>query len=168
MSEAVYQENILALAAREDGGGVLPAPTASVKKSNPLCGDEILLTAQIDDGRIVALAHRTRGCLLCRAAAARFWLWREETKPDSRALLDFAARAQKMFSRNDNGGDGGGKRRRDNRRRIANVRAGCRASESPRLRVVAVLGGDGFGGFARARVGSIICVKAIRRATNCR
>ena len=100
MSEAVYQENILALAAREDGGGVLPAPTASVKKSNPLCGDEILLTARIDDGRIVALAHRTRGCLLCRAAAARFWLWREETKPDSRALLDFAARAQKMFSRN--------------------------------------------------------------------
>ena len=100
MSEAVYQENILALAAREDGGGVLPAPTASVKKSNPLCGDEILLTAQIDDGRIVALAHRTRGCLLCRAAAARFWLWREETKPDSRTLLDFAARAQKMFSRN--------------------------------------------------------------------
>ena len=100
MSEAVYQENILALAAREDGGGVLPAPTASVKKSNPLCGDEILLTAQIDGGRIIALAHRTRGCLLCRAAAARFWLWREETKPDSRALLDFAARAQKMFSRN--------------------------------------------------------------------
>ena len=100
MSEAVYQENILALAAREDGGGVLPAPTASVKKSNPLCGDEILLTARIDGGRIVALAHRTRGCLLCRAAAARFWLWREETKPDSRALLDFAARAQKMFSRN--------------------------------------------------------------------
>ena len=100
MSEAVYQENILALAAREDGGGVLPAPTASVKKSNPLCGDEILLTARIDDGRIIALAHRTRGCLLCRAAAARFWLWREETKPDSRALLDFAARAQKMFSRN--------------------------------------------------------------------
>ena len=100
MSEAVYQENILALAAREDGGGVLSAPTASVKKSNPLCGDEILLTAQIDDGRIVALAHRTRGCLLCRAAAARFWLWREETKPDARALLDFAAQAQKMFSRN--------------------------------------------------------------------
>ena len=99
MSEAVYQENILALAAREDGGGVLSAPTASVKKSNPLCGDEILLTAQIDGGRIIALAHRTRGCLLCRAAAARFWLWREETKPDSRALLDFAARAQKMFSR---------------------------------------------------------------------
>ena len=99
MSEAVYQENILALAAREDGGGVLPAPTASVKKSNPLCGDEILLTARIDDGRIIALAHRTRGCLLCRAAAARFWLWREETKPDSRALLDFAARAEKMFSR---------------------------------------------------------------------
>ena len=99
MSEAVYQENILALAAREDGSGVLSAPTASVKKSNPLCGDEILLTARIDDGRIVALAHRTRGCLLCRAAAARFWLWREETKPDSRALLDFAARAQKMFSR---------------------------------------------------------------------
>ena len=99
MSEAVYQEQILALAAREDGGGVLPAPTASVKKSNPLCGDEILLTARIDDGRIIALAHRTRGCLLCRAAAARFWLWREETKPDSRALLDFAARAQKMFSR---------------------------------------------------------------------
>ena len=100
MSEAVYQENILALAAREDGGGVLPAPTASVKKSNPLCGDEILLTAQIDGGRIIALAHRTRGCLLCRAAAACFWLWREETKPDSRALLDFVTRAQKMFSRN--------------------------------------------------------------------
>ena len=147
MSEAVYQENILALAAREDGGGVLPAPTASVKKSNPLCGDEILLTAQIDDGRIIALAHRTRGCLLCRAAAARFWLWREETKPDSRALLDFAARAQKMFSRG--AATAAENRRRDNRRRIANVRAGCRASESPRLRVVAVLGGDGFGGFAR-------------------
>ena len=166
MSEAVYQENILALAAREDGGGVLPAPTASIKKSNPLCGDEILLTAQIDDGRIIALAHRTTRLFVVPRGGGAFLAVAGRDKARRARVARFrGASAKNVLSQRN---DGGGKKRRDNRQRIANVRAGYRASESPRLRVIAVLGGDGFGGFARARVGSIICVRAIRRATNCR
>ena len=70
MSDALYQQALKDLAQSADGAGRLNAPDASVRLDNPLCGDRITLDLTVEDGRIAALAHETKGCLLCRAAAA--------------------------------------------------------------------------------------------------
>ena len=66
----IYQQAIKTLAAEAAGHGTLDSPTAEVFLDNPLCGDCIKLQVSVQDGRITALAHQVKGCLLCRAAAA--------------------------------------------------------------------------------------------------
>lgn len=68
--DALYQETIKALARDAHGAGSLPAPDGSTEIDNPLCGDRVRIEITRDAGRISALAHKTRGCLLCRASAA--------------------------------------------------------------------------------------------------
>lgn len=70
ISEELYQEAIFARAKRASGAGTLEAPDASVTLNNPVCGDRISLDIRLEDGRIGAVAHRVRGCLLCEAAAS--------------------------------------------------------------------------------------------------
>ena len=70
MSEVVYQEALLRLAASADGAGRLPGPDVSARRDNPLCGDEVTLDLRLRDGRVREVGHQVRGCLLCRAAAA--------------------------------------------------------------------------------------------------
>jgi NifU-like protein involved in Fe-S cluster formation len=67
MSEDIYQQAIKDLAAR--GSERLHAPDASASLDNPLCGDKITLDVTLADGRVTALGHVTKGCLLCKAAA---------------------------------------------------------------------------------------------------
>lgn len=66
----LYNERILALARSHQGAGTLAPPRVRVSLDNPLCGDRISLDVRLEHGRIVALAHQTRGCLLTEAAAA--------------------------------------------------------------------------------------------------
>ena len=68
MSEDVYQQAIKDLAAV--AAGRLDAPDTSVTLDNPLCGDTVVLDLRLADGRIAALGHNVKGCLLCKAAAA--------------------------------------------------------------------------------------------------
>jgi nitrogen fixation NifU-like protein len=70
VSEAIYQEALLRLAASAEGAGRLTEPDASAHRDNPLCGDEVTLDLRLRGGRVEAVGHRVRGCLLCRAAAA--------------------------------------------------------------------------------------------------
>lgn len=71
MSDALYQERIVALAKAKTGAGRLAAPTKSVRRDNPLCGDRVMLDVTLDGaGRIAEIAHQVRGCLLCQASAA--------------------------------------------------------------------------------------------------
>lgn len=71
MSEQLYQERILALAKAKTGAGKLAAPTKSVRKDNPLCGDRVTIEVRLDgQGKIAEIAHQVRGCLLCQASAA--------------------------------------------------------------------------------------------------
>ncbi|MBF0374408.1 MAG: iron-sulfur cluster assembly scaffold protein [Alphaproteobacteria bacterium] len=70
MNSALYNEDIKALARARIGAGRLDSPTAQGFADNPFCGDRIELDIEVTDGRITALAHRTRGCLLCEAAAS--------------------------------------------------------------------------------------------------
>lgn len=68
--EALYQEAIKDYARADHGHGRLDAGSAAVRLDNPLCGDRISLQVRLDAGRVVAIGHETRGCLLCRAAAS--------------------------------------------------------------------------------------------------
>ncbi len=72
MSEGLdlYQDAIKQMAAAGHGQGQLEAPGGEATLDNPLCGDRVRMQVAVADGRIAALAHETRGCLLCRAAAS--------------------------------------------------------------------------------------------------
>lgn len=70
MSGDVYHDALVALARAATGAGRIPSPAASATRDNPLCGDRVTFDVQVAGGRIGALAHRVRGCLLCQASAA--------------------------------------------------------------------------------------------------
>lgn len=69
-AEGLYQDAIKRFAQAAHGHGQLAAATAEAKLDNPLCGDRVRLQVAVVSDRIAAIAHQTRGCLLCRAAAA--------------------------------------------------------------------------------------------------
>jgi len=68
--DALYHDALVRLAREAAGAGRLAAPSAAVERDNPLCGDRITVEVRIEAGRLAALAHRVRGCLLCQAAAS--------------------------------------------------------------------------------------------------
>jgi nitrogen fixation protein NifU and related proteins len=70
MRDDLYHQAILDLAREATGHGRLPAPQVSIRVDNPLCGDRVTLDLDLQDGRVSALGHQVRGCLLCQAAAA--------------------------------------------------------------------------------------------------
>lgn len=71
MTDALYQERIVALAKARTGAGRLDRPTGSARRDNPLCGDRVTMDVRLDgNSRIVEVAHQVRGCLLCQAAAS--------------------------------------------------------------------------------------------------
>jgi nitrogen fixation NifU-like protein len=70
MKDELYHQAILELARKARQAARLEAPQASVTIDNPLCGDRITLDLTLSDGRIDAIGHKVRGCLLCQASAA--------------------------------------------------------------------------------------------------
>ncbi|MBM3621335.1 MAG: iron-sulfur cluster assembly scaffold protein [Alphaproteobacteria bacterium] len=71
MSQALYQDRIVALAKSKTGAGTLAAPSAKAVRDNPLCGDRVTMEIRLDEhGRIAELAHKVRGCALCEASAS--------------------------------------------------------------------------------------------------
>lgn len=70
MSDDLYQQALLDLAKAAHGAGVLPSSDGSALRDSPLCGDRVRMQVALEAGRIKALAHDAKGCLLCRAAAS--------------------------------------------------------------------------------------------------
>ena len=71
MNDDLYQRAIVDLARDASRAGTLDPAGASVTRDNPLCGDRVTMTASLAaDGTVAEIRHRTRGCLLCEAAAA--------------------------------------------------------------------------------------------------
>jgi nitrogen fixation protein NifU and related proteins len=70
MSEALYHAALVERARAGFGKGRLPQPSASATVDNPLCGDRVTLDLVVEDGKLAAIGHQVRGCLLCEAAAA--------------------------------------------------------------------------------------------------
>lgn len=70
MSDPLYRQDLLRLAADATGAGRLEAPDASATAHNPACGDKVTVEVTLKDGRIAQLAHQTQACVLTQASAA--------------------------------------------------------------------------------------------------
>jgi nitrogen fixation NifU-like protein len=70
MSDDLYQQALLDLARAAHGAGALPSPDGSALRDSPLCGDRVRMQVALDAGRVRAIAHDVKGCLLCQAAAS--------------------------------------------------------------------------------------------------
>lgn len=70
MPDDIYQKAIMAKAREAAGAGKLNHPDAEATVDNPVCGDRVTMEIRVSEGRISAVAHKVRGCLLCEAAAS--------------------------------------------------------------------------------------------------
>jgi nitrogen fixation NifU-like protein len=68
--EDLYNEALVRLAREHAGAGQLEGPAGSAMLDSPLCGDRVVVEVRLAGGRIEALAHRVRGCVLCQASAS--------------------------------------------------------------------------------------------------
>lgn len=68
-AEDIYHEALVRLSREATGAGKLQAPEGSAVVDNPLCGDRVTMEVRLEGGRVAALAHEVRGCLLCQASA---------------------------------------------------------------------------------------------------
>ena len=66
----LYQEVILDHYRNPRCAGEVELPTHSAFANNPLCGDEILITARVTDGVLEEIRHRSIGCAICVASAS--------------------------------------------------------------------------------------------------
>jgi nitrogen fixation NifU-like protein len=70
MSADLYQQALVELARAAHGAGTLAAPDGSALRDSPLCGDRVRMQVALENGRLTAIAHDVKGCVLCRAAAS--------------------------------------------------------------------------------------------------
>lgn len=70
MSDPLYKKALLRLAADATGAGRLTVPCRSGSAHNPVCGDKVTVDVAIEGGRITALAHDTKACVLTQASAS--------------------------------------------------------------------------------------------------
>jgi len=69
--ESLYQQAILAHAKAAVGAGKLDSPQGRATVDNPVCGDRVTVEVSLDDaGRVAAVGHTVRGCVLCAATAS--------------------------------------------------------------------------------------------------
>lgn len=71
MTNALYNRDILRLAASIPHQGRLAQPQASVEKSSPICGSRVTVDVVLDgEGRVTELGQEVRACALGQASAA--------------------------------------------------------------------------------------------------
>lgn len=68
---ALYNRDILRLAASIPNLGRLDRPQASVEKSSPVCGSRVVVDLVLDrEGRVTAVGQEVKACALGQASAA--------------------------------------------------------------------------------------------------
>lgn len=70
MSDLPYSIDVLRLAAEATAAGRLAEPCTSGTEQNPVCGDRCTIDLRLTGGRITAVAHETKACILTQAAAS--------------------------------------------------------------------------------------------------
>ena len=73
--QSIYQDQLLALArrVRDNSSNGLSAPTHIAEVNNPVCGDRVLSTIEVEKNIIIATHAEVKGCALCEAGAG-LWL----------------------------------------------------------------------------------------------
>ena len=70
MNDALYQDEIVALARTGRALPRLDAPTVTARVDNPVCGDRITVDLTIENGTVTAVGAKVQGCALCQASVA--------------------------------------------------------------------------------------------------
>jgi len=70
VSDPLYRMELLRLAAEAHGAGRLASPSATGTAFNPACGDKVIFDLVCVDGRVAAMAHDTKACVLAQASAS--------------------------------------------------------------------------------------------------
>lgn len=70
MSDALYQDEIVALARTGRALPRLEAPTVTARVDNPVCGDRITVDLTVKNGTVTAVGAKVQGCALCQASIA--------------------------------------------------------------------------------------------------
>lgn len=70
MTDLLYREIILEHWAHPQNYGTLDHPDIDVTQVNPLCGDQIHITARIKDHKIAAISFTSTGCAISTASAS--------------------------------------------------------------------------------------------------
>lgn len=70
MSDPLYKQPLLRLAADCAGAGRLAAPHCTGSAHNPACGDKVTVDLVLEDGRITGIALETKACVLTQASAS--------------------------------------------------------------------------------------------------
>lgn len=70
MSDALYQDEILALAREGRALPRLEGATVTARVDNPVCGDRVTVDLALEDGTVTAVGSKVQGCALCQAAVA--------------------------------------------------------------------------------------------------
>lgn len=68
--QSLYQEVILSHYRRPRNRGEVEGATGRVHMNNPTCGDEIVLSVRIEDGRVEAIGFSGQGCSISQASAS--------------------------------------------------------------------------------------------------
>jgi len=66
----LYREALLEHARKPRNAGCVENPALTARASNPLCGDELELTAALENGTVAEIRFRVRGCAIVTAAAS--------------------------------------------------------------------------------------------------
>src|SRR5574342_802565 len=72
MQDPLYRELILEHWQNPQNFGVIKNPDLDFTESNPLCGDEIRLTAKVKNGLIEEVKFSGEGCAISKASASIF------------------------------------------------------------------------------------------------
>lgn len=95
MSEALYHAALVDRARAAFGKGRLADADGTATVDNPLCGDRVTIDVKLAGGKLAAIGHQVRGCLLCEAAAATI---AESLRDGNRAGVEAAiAAARKLM-----------------------------------------------------------------------
>jgi nitrogen fixation protein NifU and related proteins len=70
MLSALYQERLLAEYRAPKNRRVMPHPTGSAERRNPLCGDAIRIMVQVGEGCVADVAFVGQGCSVAVASAS--------------------------------------------------------------------------------------------------
>lgn len=68
--EELYKEVILEHYKNPRNKRALPGAQLTCSRNNPLCGDEITISARLDDGRIAEVSFEGQGCSISQASAS--------------------------------------------------------------------------------------------------